>query len=84
MSKRKTTEEFIADAIKKHGNKYDYSCVEYKGATAFVTIICPIHGKFQQRAADHINSHGCKNVFMSKKQCLMPLTLTLVIEILKS
>lgn len=67
MSKRKTTEEFIADAIKKHGNKYDYSHVEYKGATAFVTIICPIHGEFQQRAADHINGHGCKKCVYAQK-----------------
>lgn len=67
MSKRKTTEEFIADAIKKHGNKYDYSHVEYKGATAFVTIICPVHGEFQQRAADHINGHGCKKCVYEQK-----------------
>lgn len=67
MSKRKATKEFIADAIKKHGNKYDYSHVEYKGATAFVTIICPIHGEFQQRAADHINGHGCKKCVYEQK-----------------
>lgn len=29
MSKRKTTEEFIIDAIRIHGYKYDYSLVEY-------------------------------------------------------
>lgn len=30
MSKRKTTEEFIAEAGKVQGNKYDYSLVYYK------------------------------------------------------
>ena len=29
MSKRKTTKEFITDAIKIHGEKYDYSNIEY-------------------------------------------------------
>ena len=67
MSKRKTNEEFIAEAIKIHGNKYDYSHVEYKGANIPVTIICPIHGEFQQRAADHINGHGCKKCFYEQK-----------------
>lgn len=67
MSKKKTTEEFIADAIKAHGNKYDYSLVEYKGATIPVTIICPIHGEFQQRAADHTNGHGCKKCMYEQK-----------------
>ena len=63
MSKKKTTEEFIADAIRVHGNKYDYSLVEYKGASVPVRIICPLHGEFQQRAADHTNGHGCKKCF---------------------
>ena len=67
MSKKKTTEEFIADAINVHGNKYDYSLVEYKGAIIPVTIICPIHGEFQQRAADHINGHGCKKCMYEQK-----------------
>jgi len=68
MSKRKTNEEFIAEAIKIHGNKYNYSYVEYKGANIPVTIICPIHGEFQQRAADHINGHGCKKCFYEQKR----------------
>ena len=31
MSKKKTAEEFIAEANKIHNNKYDYSLIEYKG-----------------------------------------------------
>ena len=46
MSKRLTTEEFIEKARKIHGDKYDYSKVEYKSATEKVIIICPIHGEF--------------------------------------
>lgn len=43
MSKKKTTEQFISEAIKVHGDKYDYSKVEYKGCNTDVLIICPIH-----------------------------------------
>lgn len=39
---RKTTKQFIEDAIKIHGDKYDYSKVNYKGAFERVIIICPI------------------------------------------
>lgn len=30
--KKLTTDEWISKAIKVHGNKYDYSKVEYKGS----------------------------------------------------
>jgi len=48
MSKRLTTEEFIERAIKIHGNKYDYSLVEYKNTDSKVKIICKNHGIFKQ------------------------------------
>lgn len=53
-----TTEEFIEKAIKIHGNKYDYSKVEYNGRLKPVTIICPSHGEFLQKPRDHFR-HGC-------------------------
>ena len=54
-----TTEEFIRRAREIHGDKYDYSKVEYKDAITKVTIICPIHGEFQQRPDHHLNGHSC-------------------------
>ncbi len=60
MSKRKTTEEFIAEAKLVHGNKYDYSKVEYTGRHNKIAIICPIHGKFEQSPKHHLSSnYGC-------------------------
>ena len=56
---RKTTKEFIEDAKKIHGDKYDYSKVEYINARAKVCIICPIHGEFWQRPDKHIRGQGC-------------------------
>lgn len=60
MSKRKTTEEFIHDAIKIHGDKYDYSLVDYKDNHTQVKIVCPTHGVFEQTPRDHLSKKGCK------------------------
>ena len=55
----KTTEQFIADAKKVHGNKYDYSKVEYMNYAVKVTIICPEHGDFEQIPGGHLRGNGC-------------------------
>lgn len=57
--KRKTTKEFIEQARKIHGDKYDYSKVEYKNAGTKVCIICPEHGEFWQRPINHLSGSGC-------------------------
>ena len=57
--KRLTIEEFINKSKKVHGNKYDYSKVEYKNASTKVCIICPEHGEFMQIPMAHINGEGC-------------------------
>ena len=55
-----STEEFIKKAKEIHGNKYDYSKVLYIDNKTKVIIICPIHGKFWQRAKDHYRKkYGC-------------------------
>lgn len=56
----KTTEQFIAEAKKVHGDKYDYSKVEYVNAKTKICIICPVHGEFWQTPNDHLNGKGCK------------------------
>lgn len=57
---RKTTEQFIEEARQVHGNKYDYSKVDYINNKTKVCIICPIHGGFWQTPGKHLNSkHGC-------------------------
>lgn len=60
MSRRKTTEEFILDAKRVHGNKYDYSKVEYINNETKVCIICPIHGEFWQTPNKHLLGKGCR------------------------
>lgn len=51
--------DFIAKAKVVHGNKYDYSNLDYKGSTRHVTITCLTHGDFSQYAANHIAGNGC-------------------------
>lgn len=55
----KTTEEFVAEAKKVHGDKYDYSKSEYIGSHNKITVICPKHGEFSLTAKDHLNGNGC-------------------------
>lgn len=61
-SNLKTIADFIKEAKSIHGNKYDYSKVEYVGYQKHVCIICPIHGEFYQTPSQHIgkaNKAGC-------------------------
>ena len=58
-----TTEQFIAEAKKVHGNKFDYSKSEYKGGDKKICIICPEHGEFWQVAKTHINGCGCPKCY---------------------
>ena len=63
---RITTEDFIKEAKKIHGNKYDYSEVEYKNRRKKIKIICHRknkngveHGSFFQTPGSHLNGCGC-------------------------
>ena len=54
-----TTEEFIHKAKAVHGDKYNYSKVEYANAYTKVCIVCPVHGEFWQRPTNHLLGRGC-------------------------
>lgn len=60
MSKRVTTVDFIRQAQKVHGDRYDYSRVEYVKAIQDVIIICKHHGEFLQRPSNHLTGYGCR------------------------
>lgn len=53
------TDEFIKKAKELHGNKYDYTKVEYVNSSTKVCIICPEHGVFWQTPNSHLNGRGC-------------------------
>jgi superfamily II DNA or RNA helicase len=56
---KKTKEDFIIKAKEIHGNKYDYSKVDYVNATTKICIICPEHGEFWQQPSNHLTGTGC-------------------------
>lgn len=67
MTKLKTTSQFIADAKAIHGDKYDYSKVEYNGNKNPVCIICPTHGEFRQTPNTHLKGSGCRHCYTCSK-----------------
>ena len=59
-NKRLKPKETIIEEFKKtHGDKYDYSLVDYKGTDTKVKIICPAHGVFLQTPYEHKKGSGC-------------------------
>lgn len=64
---RKTTKQFVLDARKIHGNKYDYTKLEYKGGHVKVCIKCSECGReFWQTPANHLMGQGCPRCRNSK------------------
>lgn len=59
MSKKLTKEEFISKCFITHGNKYDYSKLEFKNTNSKGDIICRIHGVFSQNLCNHLQGAGC-------------------------
>jgi len=59
IGRHKSTEDFIEQANQIHGNKFDYSEVDYVDATTKVKISCPKHGKFTQTPNQHLGGSGC-------------------------
>lgn len=59
MSKKLTQEEFLKRAHEVHGNKYDYSKVEYVDSKTKVCIVCKEHGNFWQVPSSHLLGNGC-------------------------
>lgn len=64
-----TLDSFIEKANSVHGEKYEYSLVNYIDSQTPVKIVCYEHGEFNQRPNDHINGvrcPGCANVGFNK------------------
>lgn len=54
-----STNNFIEKSKKIHGDKYDYSKVNYINNTKKIIIICKDHGEFLQSPASHLAEKGC-------------------------
>jgi hypothetical protein len=71
MAIKKDTKWFIDNAVKLHGDKYDYSLSEYEGWNKKIKVICKIHGIFEQKATNHLNRYGCDKCARDKKKLLI-------------
>lgn len=66
---RLSTEKFILKAIKKHGDKYDYSNVNYINSKIKIAITCRQHGEYLQVPSYHLSGNGCMKC-AKKSLCL--------------
>lgn len=65
---RKTTESFIKEISIKHNNFYNYENVIYEGCMKNINIVCPLHGKFKQKASLHLFGQGCPKCGLTKNR----------------
>jgi len=61
--KKYNTEKFIIESFEIHGDKYDYSLVNYQNLKTKVGILCPEHGVFQQSPASHLKGGNCPKCY---------------------
>lgn len=56
---RVTTENFIKNSEKRHGDRYDYTKSEFIKSLIRTTVTCKIHGDFKITPNKHQNGQGC-------------------------
>lgn len=68
LKPRYTTEQIIEQFKKKHGDRFDYSKVNYTHALNKVKIICRNHGEFEQLVGMHRKGQGCAQCMYDDKR----------------
>ena len=66
-----STKTFTEKSRQVHGDKYDYSLVDYKQSHSKIKIICKEHGIFIQKPYIHLTGKGCKKCDNNKKSLSM-------------
>ena len=61
-------ENVIIDLQKIHGEKYNYSKLEFKYKSFPIIIICPEHGEFKQTLTKHMNGSNCPICKITEKK----------------
>lgn len=56
---KKYSDLFVKRSKEIHNNYYDYSKSIYINNKTILTITCPKHGDFLQKASNHLNGRGC-------------------------
>lgn len=61
-----SNEEYIALVDEVHEGKYLYTATTYMGGKYTITVTCPTHGDFQQKASTHRHGAGCPKCHQPK------------------
>lgn len=77
---RKTFEQFVEDARKVHGDKYEYNDGNYVNSRTKIGITCPEHGTFYQTPTNHLNGNGCPKCKAEKSRQMFSSTMEKFIE----
>lgn len=56
-------EKWVKKAKSVHGDKYDYSKIQYKNSLTKIEIVCPIHGGFFMAPFNHLRGQDCPRCF---------------------
>lgn len=76
---------FIMNARRIHGDKYDYSLVEYESSKTAIRIICKLHGEFSMQPGVHIvKGCGCRKCADITRNDSQRLTLEVILTRAKS
>ena len=60
MKKRLTTDQWINEAVRVWGAKYDYSLANFVNTKTKLTVICPSHGPWSISPDNHLRGkRGC-------------------------
>lgn len=62
------TNEYLKKAKKIHGEKYDYSKVNYQNSKIKIEITCNNHGFFLQRPEAHLYGAGCPKCYRESRR----------------
>ncbi len=64
---RRSQQEFIDDAKKKHNSFYDYNESHFTRTNEKISIRCPKHGPFTQLPSAHLRGAGCPSCAPNRK-----------------
>ena len=67
-TKKLTQEEVIKQFKETHGDKYDYSLMDYINTNTKVKIICKKHGTFEQYPSNHKKGAKCPKCERDKRK----------------
>jgi len=68
MPRKQTQQEVIAKFREVHGEKYNYSFVNYVNSATIVNVVCPVHGEFPITPNHHSKGVGCPNCWYESQR----------------